>query len=254
MNWTEVSGYFDSDLVYKLSIKTAPENATFVEIGTWKGKSTSCMGQLIKKSNKDIKFYAIDTFEGSDESWHQEWIEHLNKNGSSLFLEYEQNLKLCNVYDVVNTIQSTSIEASKHFEDESIDFIFIDASHDYENVLADITAWYPKLKPGGLIAGDDYAPCWGGVIQAVNEYFTDKTIFFLNGNLNHPYSQKVWHWCHFKPKEEVTKMDITLYAIARNEEKNIERFLENSKKFSHTIVVDTGSTDIYYSTSKRCWC
>lgn len=38
-------------------------------------------------------------------------------------------------------------------------------------------------------------------------------------------------------------MNVTLYAIAKNEEKNIEKFLENSKKFYHTIVVDTGSTD-----------
>lgn len=38
-------------------------------------------------------------------------------------------------------------------------------------------------------------------------------------------------------------MNITLYAIVKNEEKNIERFIENSKKFFHTVVVDTGSTD-----------
>lgn len=38
-------------------------------------------------------------------------------------------------------------------------------------------------------------------------------------------------------------MNVTLYAIAKNEEKNIERFIKNSKKFSNTVVVDTGSTD-----------
>ena len=38
-------------------------------------------------------------------------------------------------------------------------------------------------------------------------------------------------------------MNITLYAICKNEEKNVERFIETSKKFSHTVVVDTGSTD-----------
>lgn len=39
------------------------------------------------------------------------------------------------------------------------------------------------------------------------------------------------------------KMEVTLYAICKNEEKNIEKFIENSKKFPHTVVVDTGSTD-----------
>jgi len=38
-------------------------------------------------------------------------------------------------------------------------------------------------------------------------------------------------------------MKVTLYAIAKNEENNIQKFIENSKKFSHTVVVDTGSTD-----------
>jgi glycosyltransferase involved in cell wall biosynthesis len=38
-------------------------------------------------------------------------------------------------------------------------------------------------------------------------------------------------------------MNITLYAIAKNEEKNVKKFIEISKKFSHTVVVDTGSTD-----------
>ncbi len=38
-------------------------------------------------------------------------------------------------------------------------------------------------------------------------------------------------------------MNVTLYAISKNEEKNIEKFIENSKEFSHTVVVDTGSTD-----------
>lgn len=200
MNWSDVPGHFDSDLTYKMAIKIAPENAIFVEIGTWRGRSTSCMGQLIKNSNKNIKFYAIDTFEGSDEDWHQEDIKKLNQNKTTLFDEYEKNLKSCEVYDIVNTIKSTSINASCEFKDESIDFIFIDASHDYDNVLSDITAWYPKVKPGGLICGDDYAPCWSGVRKAVDEYFKNKTLFFLNGNLNYPYSQKVWHWCHFKTK------------------------------------------------------
>jgi len=244
MNWTDVPGFFDSDLVYKMAVKSATENSVFVEIGTWRGKSTSCMGQLIKSSGKNIKFYAIDTFDGSDENWHQEWIQYFKDTNTSLFDEYEKNLKLCDVYDVVHTIKSKSIEASSMFEDESIDFIFIDGAHDYKSVLDDITSWYPKIKPGGLICGDDYAPCWQEVRDAVDEYFKGKQLFFLNGNLNHPYSQGVWHWCHKKintPKE--TDMKVTLYAISKNEEKNIEKFIKNSKKFYHTVVVDTGSTD-----------
>jgi predicted O-methyltransferase YrrM/glycosyltransferase involved in cell wall biosynthesis len=240
MNWKEVSGFFDSDLVYKLATKTFPDKSIFVEIGSWMGKSASCLGQLVKESQKNIRIFAVDTFEGSIE--HTEIIKDIENQSTSLLEIFKNNIKLCEVDGLIIPIQGKSVDVASQFEDGSIDFIFIDASHDYENVLADINAWYPKLKPGGLIAGDDYAGCWGGVIEAVNEYFIDKTIFFLNGNLNYPYSQKIWHWCHFKPKGE-NIMNITLYTIAKNEEKNIEKFIENSKKFSHTVVVDTGSTD-----------
>jgi hypothetical protein len=43
--------------------------------------------------------------------------------------------------------------------------------HDYENVKADILAWKPKVKPGGIMAGHDYGPHAPGVIKAVNEVF-----------------------------------------------------------------------------------
>lgn len=241
MNWKNVPGFFDSDLVYKLAVKTFPDESIFVEVGSWMGKSASCLGQLIQESKKDIKVYAVDTFEGSEE--HTEILEDIKNNSTSLLEIFNKNIEACGVSDIVTPIKGSSLEVASQFEDESIDFIFIDAAHDYENVLADITAWYPKVKPGGIIAGDDYSVYWNEVIEAVNKYFKEKTVFFLNGNLEYPYSSKIWHWCHVKSLHQDNKMDITLYAIAKNEEQNVEKFIENSKSFSHTVVVDTGSTD-----------
>jgi hypothetical protein len=70
-----------------------------------------------------------------------------------------------------------SINASKIYKDKTIDFIFIDANHDYDNVKKDIEAWLPKVKIGGIIAGHDYIMCsWPGVVNAVNDFFVGKNI------------------------------------------------------------------------------
>jgi len=64
-----------------------------------------------------------------------------------------------NVYefgDRVTIIREYSGAASRFFPDQSLDFVYLDADHSYEGVKADIDAWYPKVKPGGVFCGDDF--------------------------------------------------------------------------------------------------
>lgn len=69
-------------------------------------------------------------------------------------------------------LEMDSVAASNLYDDESLDFVFIDAEHDYKNVRRDIDAWLPKVrKNGGIIAGHDHCPDFTGVIQAVSETF-----------------------------------------------------------------------------------
>ena len=67
-------------------------------------------------------------------------------------------------------IKGYSLEVVNQYEDKSLDFIFIDAAHDYDNVFADITEWHKKLKPNGIIAGHDYSWC-DPVKKAAHDYF-----------------------------------------------------------------------------------
>ena len=61
-----------------------------------------------------------------------------------------------------------SLDAAKKFKNGSIDFLFIDGDHSYKAVKADLKAWYPKVKKGGVMCGHDYPQL--GVQKAINEF------------------------------------------------------------------------------------
>jgi len=64
-----------------------------------------------------------------------------------------------------------SLESYKLFEDESIDFLFIDGDHKYETVKKELKFWYPKIKNGGTIGGHDFFAEGNQVKKAVEEFF-----------------------------------------------------------------------------------
>ena len=144
------------------------DNAHFVEVGAWKGRSAAYMGVEIYNSGKNIRFDCIDLWEYSNTQ--SDIPEHEYTNLYQQFLDNVAPLK-----DVINPIKGTSIEVSALYEDESLDFVFIDAAHDYDNVKKDISAWFPKVKKGGVIAGHDYTSA-AGVKLAVDEFFKDITV------------------------------------------------------------------------------
>lgn len=53
-------------------------------------------------------------------------------------------------------VRAFSVEAAAAFEDGSLDFVYLDAAHDFASVAADLRAWAPKVRPGGIVAGHDY--------------------------------------------------------------------------------------------------
>jgi hypothetical protein len=71
----------------------------------------------------------------------------------------------------VEVLWKPSEKAVEEVKDESLDFVFIDANHDYEYVLQDIRLWYQKVKSGGLICGHDYNNKFPGVKRAVKRSF-----------------------------------------------------------------------------------
>ena len=71
-------------------------------------------------------------------------------------------------------IRETSREAAMSINPESIDMVFVDANHKFEHALEDIRIWYSKLRPGGLLVGDDYN--WPEVEQAARNFSHEQGI------------------------------------------------------------------------------
>lgn len=85
-------------------------------------------------------------------------------------------------------IREKSWVAASQFADASLDLVYIDGDHTYEGVCKDLAAWYPKVKKGGVICGDDIG--WIGVKRAVDEFFlalgAEYQIITKNGFENMP--------------------------------------------------------------------
>ena len=166
--------WFTYQNIYKEMVYKFGNNSHFVEIGSWRGRSSSFMAVEIVNSGYDIKFDCVDTWEGS---W--EHKEHDLVKNTSLWEDFIKNTTP--VKKIINPIKLKSSLAYKLYKDESLDFVFIDASHIYSDVVSDILNWLPKVKIGGIIGGHDYlseenTKCCNGVNTAVNEIFPQNEI------------------------------------------------------------------------------
>lgn len=160
-----IQGWFSFQGVYAEAVAAAPKaGAIFVEVGAWKGKSAAFMGVEIANSGKAIDFYVVDHWKGSDEPAHH---ADPDVRTGRLYEVFLKNIKP--VADFVRPLRTSSVEAAKTFDDGTLDLVLLDAGHTYEDVKADLEAWLPKLKAGGVLAGDDWN--WTGVHSAVLERF-----------------------------------------------------------------------------------
>lgn len=162
--YENIPGWFDFGNIYQVMVQLADSNAHFVEVGSWKGKSAAFMCVEIANSNKQIKFDCVDIWTGAGTPG--EYDNDISVKNQTLYDEFLSNMKP--VEGKYTPVKEWSDKAASKYADGSLDFVFIDAGHSYENASADIKAWLPKVKPGGFLAGHDYksAP---GVHKAVNE-------------------------------------------------------------------------------------
>jgi len=123
-----------------------------VEVGSWLGASTIFMAELMPL---DGKIYAIDHWQGSPEHYTD---NDLIKKLPNLYQQFLSNVIHRNQTEKIIPMRMNSLEASEKLNVYP-NLIYIDGSHQEDDVYDDIMAWYPKLAANGILCGDDYG--WG---------------------------------------------------------------------------------------------
>lgn len=138
-------------------------------------------GQNLKNLAKNSKWESLYGLDCWKEDPTRPEINDASFRQSDLDNQYQGCLDISKENPKVKIVRNFSYEGSQEFEDNYFDFIYIDAAHDYESVVEDLNAWWPKLKDGGIFSGHDYFPdtrIWRGkacgVYQAVNEFVSQK--------------------------------------------------------------------------------
>jgi hypothetical protein len=141
----------------------------FAEWGFTKGVEIGvCHGHYSKvlcESNPKLELKSIDPYVPV---YQDPRTNRIGSEGQSkLFKEATKRLAPYNC----EVIRKTSLEAVREFPHESIDFVYIDGSHEFDYVMVDIIEWGRKVKKGGVISGHDYNRTFKeGVARAVNNY------------------------------------------------------------------------------------
>jgi hypothetical protein len=172
-HWYEIDGWFTWREGQEEAVNHFSDGSRFVEVGTYLGRSLCSLGEVVERSGKRITVIGVDTCRGSGpEGWRGKdyHVEAVRKGGGTFAGELHQNLLNCGFADLVQVVISDSISASRLFGDASLDWVHLDARHDYASVKADIEAWLPKIRKGGWLSGDDYdEQKWPDVVKAVGD-------------------------------------------------------------------------------------
>jgi hypothetical protein len=188
VHWHEIDGWFQWRSAQEEAVLRFPEGSCFVEVGTYLGRSLCSLGEVVQQSGKTFTVIGVDTCRGSGpEGWRQTDYHGaaVAQGGGTFAGALHKNVLDCGYGDSITLVIADSLRASRLFGDESLDWVHLDASHDYDSLTADIQAWLPKVKPGGWLSGDDYDKTkWPEVVNAVSDLLPEAR----------EWSTQQWRW------------------------------------------------------------
>lgn len=147
-----------------------------VEIGLAEGFTT----EHLLSMNPNLTLYCIDPYVD-----YVDWNKNNLNDRENVFLEFKRRTEKFG--ERVKLLRMTSDDAVSHIEDDSLDFIFIDGLHTFDQVTKDMNNYYSKVKKGGIFSGHDYNVIHD-VNRAVNIFASQNSKDILQTDCD------VWYW------------------------------------------------------------
>jgi predicted O-methyltransferase YrrM len=171
-----IEGWFSEDEGrWYARFARALRGGTFVEVGSWKGRSTSFIGRICNANG--TRLVCVDHWAGSRDSLAPRYAAALATE--DVEQTFRANMRALDIE--VEVIAAPSIEAARRFAAGSIDRVFLDASHDADSVHEDLVAWSERLRPAGILAGHDYGPNHPGLRGAVDAFAESRDLIVRRG-------------------------------------------------------------------------
>ncbi len=134
--------------LFRLANSVARPGMKIAEIGSWKGFSTYFLASLAARLNGTV--FAVDHWQGSPDGWQVPVAKE-----KDILMVFRRNMAVLGCEKTVKPMVMDSLTAAGIFRDGSLDLVFIDGDHRYSGIAADIKAWLPKLRTGGILCGHD---------------------------------------------------------------------------------------------------
>ncbi len=149
-----------------------------VEIGSWKGASAAHMARLCQQQGLATRIICIDTWLGSVEflRWRAKRPDYYAALGHvqgwpMLYFQFLANMAKSGLADMITPFPMDSANAMRWLKELGLaaDMIYLDGSHEQDDVARDLEHAYAILRPGGVLLGDDYVN-WPGVTAAADGF------------------------------------------------------------------------------------
>lgn len=148
--------------------KRIPEGGTYLELGSFMGGSLLCVYEATKSAGRSVNFIAIDSFEERIGSFSHQHLINKGLTTEDYFHKFTSSIPH------LSLIKSKTEDAKDKIKDNSVDLMFIDAGHSYEEVTKDLINYWPKLKKDGILLGHDYRHKSPKAVKAVHDVFGRK--------------------------------------------------------------------------------